>query len=197
MDDYSTSVSRCAFDIHRCIHVPMLCREGILFAMSRKPGELGGRVDHNKPPPHLNFLFILSEFSYRLLAVDRCGERGVIPFLMKQLPEGQLKRIKEGKFPGWDAFLAYYRNTQVTKGGVATPLVSKKGRKRSLQKGNIGCFSLCAVKYGKLLLMHARAIYISASVANILQCYLAGVIMWGFLLSVTLQLVKVFALPKS
>ena len=112
----------------------MQCREGILFALSRQGS--GKKVDYNKPPPHLNFLFILAEFSHRLLAVDRSGERGVLPFLMKQLPEGQFKRIKGGKCAGWDALLAYYRSTGLSKSGVA-PTPVKKGRKRLPQRGKL------------------------------------------------------------
>ena len=103
------------------------CREGIVFAMSRH--ETTGEVDHSKPPPHVDFLLILAEFSHRLLVVDRCGERGVLPFLMKQLPEGQFKRILAGKMAGWDPLVAYFKITQPNKGTVATA-VGAKGRKR-------------------------------------------------------------------
>ena len=89
-----------------------------MFAMSRH--KVSGSVDHTKPPPNLDFLLILSEFSPRLLMVDRCGERGVLPFLFKQLPEGQFKQIQQGKFNGWEPLLAYFRVTQPNKGGVIT-----------------------------------------------------------------------------
>lgn len=89
-----------------------------MFAMSRH--NVSGSVDHTKPPPNLEFLSILSEFSPRLLMVDRCGERGVLPFLLKQLPEGQFKLIQQGKFTGWEPLLAYFRATQPNKGGVVT-----------------------------------------------------------------------------
>lgn len=112
-------------------------REGIVFAMSRNlPQPVVGqevRVDFNKPPPHINFLYILSEFSHRLLAIDRSGERGIIPFLMKQLPEGHYKRVKEGRIPGWDALVAYHRNTQVVKGPVPAASQSRRGRKRKCE----------------------------------------------------------------
>lgn len=108
-------------------------REGIVFAMSRHQPPTSGQeanVDFNQPPPHINFLYILSEFSNRLLAIDRSGDRGVVPFLMKQLPEGHYRHIKEGRVPGWDALMAYYRNTQVSKSPVPAAMPSRRGRKR-------------------------------------------------------------------
>lgn len=102
----------------------LLHREGIMFTMSRHG--VSGQVNHSKPPPNLDFLYILTEFSHRLLMVDRTGERGVLPFLMKQLPQGQFKRIEEGKLAGWEPLMTYFR---VTKGSVA-PTVGSKGKKR-------------------------------------------------------------------
>ena len=99
-----------------------------MFSMSRHE-TAGQAVNHSKPPPHLDFLTVLSEFSHRLLMVDRCGERGVLPFLLKQLPEGQLKRIQDSKLPGWEPLLAYFRVTQPNKGGAATA-AGGRGRKR-------------------------------------------------------------------
>ena len=95
-----------------------------MFSMSRQATT--GQVNHSKPPPNLDFLLILSEFSHRLLMVDRSGDRGVLPFLMKQLPEGQFKRIQEKKSGGWEPLLTYYG---ITRGGVAAN-VGTRGRKR-------------------------------------------------------------------
>lgn len=103
-----------------------------MFALSR--GHEVAEVDHSKPPPNVDFLLILSEFSHRLLVVDRCGERGVLPFLMKQLPEGQFKRIQDGRLAGWQPLLTYFKITQPNKGSVI-PTSGGKGRKRT-QKGN-------------------------------------------------------------
>ena len=89
-----------------------------------------GQVNHTKPPPHLDFLLVLTEFSQRLLMVDRSGEKGVLPFLMKQLPEGQFRSIQEGRLSGWDPLLTYFA---ATKGGVAAN-VGAKGKKRA-QRG--------------------------------------------------------------
>ena len=95
-----------------------------MFAMSRH--KASGQVNHSKPPPNLDFLVLLSEFSHRLLMVDRCGERGVLPFLMKQLPEGQFKRIQEGKLPGWGPLISYFKVTQPS-------TVGAKGKKKGVR----------------------------------------------------------------
>lgn len=102
-----------------------------MFSMSRQT--TSGQVNHSKPPPHLDFLLILMEFSHRLLMVDRSGERGVLPFLMKQLPEGQFKRIQEKKLASWEPLLAYYA---ITRGGVASN-VGSKGKKRAAKGANV------------------------------------------------------------
>ncbi len=104
-----------------------------MFSMFRQEAP-GQPVNHAKPPPNLDFLYVLSEFSHRLLMVDRCGERGVLPFLLKQLPEGQFKRIQDSKLPGWDPLIAYFRITQPNKGGVATA-AGGRGRKRVARGG--------------------------------------------------------------
>lgn len=107
------------------------CREGIVFSMSRET-KRSGPVDHSKPPPHLDFLFILVEFSHRLLVVDRCGDKGVLPFLTKQLPEGRFKKIQEEKPASWEPLITYYQVTRPNKGGVAFS-AGNKGKKRPLK----------------------------------------------------------------
>ena len=108
-----------------------------MFAMARH--KTSGSVNYAKPPPNLDFLMLLSEFSHRLLMVDRCGERGVLPFLMKQLPQGQFQQIQEGKMKGWAPLLAYFKVTNPNKGGGATA-VGPKGRKRGTR--GEGCTAL-------------------------------------------------------
>lgn len=99
--------------------------------MSRET-KRSGPVDHSKPPPHLDFLFILVEFSHRLLVVDRCGDKGVLPFLTKQLPEGRFKKIQEEKPASWEPLITYYQVTRPNKGGVAFS-AGNKGKKRPLK----------------------------------------------------------------
>lgn len=54
-------------------------RDGIKFALAcEEEGE------EEAPPPHLAFLDVLSEFSYRLLDVDRLGQKGVL-VIMKHI----------------------------------------------------------------------------------------------------------------
>ena len=52
------------------------CREGINFALTRPEDHTPGA-----PPPYINFLSVLGEFSNRLLEVDRTGKKGVLVFL--------------------------------------------------------------------------------------------------------------------
>ena len=47
-------------------------REGIKLALQ------GSTADESQtPPPSLDFLEVIAEFSYRLLTVDRTGQKGV------------------------------------------------------------------------------------------------------------------------
>ena len=80
-------------------------REGILFAVTRPDPE----SDPYTPPPYLDFLIILTEFCHRLLFVDRVGENsGVLPFLIKQLPQDLVGKIRKKEIKGWES-LAFYR----------------------------------------------------------------------------------------
>ena len=53
-----------------------VCREGITFALSHPEGLVEGA-----PPPYVDFLSVLGEFSNRLLEVDKTGKKGVLVFL--------------------------------------------------------------------------------------------------------------------
>lgn len=97
-----------------------------------------------EPPPNLDFLVILNEFSHRLLMVDRTGDKGVIPFLKEHLPNGLIEAIQDKRLEGWGSLLTYYRNTsspQLGKGrGIpvqaigGTRVVSQsRARKRPLK----------------------------------------------------------------
>lgn len=48
-------------------------RDGIKFALSREEEE----EEEDAPPPNLVFLDVLTEFSYRLLDIDRKGQKGL------------------------------------------------------------------------------------------------------------------------
>lgn len=69
-------------------------RDGITYALACENGET--------PMPHLDFLEVVSEFSYHLIDVDR---RGVVAFLQSQLPEGVMERVE--KDPAWKPFIAF------------------------------------------------------------------------------------------
>ena len=60
------------------LHQP--CREGINFALTRPEDHTPGA-----PPPYIQFLSVLGEFSNRLLDVDRTGKKGVLVYLQVSL----------------------------------------------------------------------------------------------------------------
>ena len=68
-----------------------------MFALSR-PDEDDEPLS---PPPNLEFLLVLSEFSPRLLEIDRTGKKGVAVYL-----QGQLGEEVEG-MPEWEALRVY------------------------------------------------------------------------------------------
>lgn len=53
-------------------------REGIHFALSRPDSHT---VADGTPPPYVDFLSVLGEFSNRLLEVDKTGKKGVLVYL--------------------------------------------------------------------------------------------------------------------
>lgn len=57
--------------------LPIVCihREGIKFALQDYDQSTCGET--LTPPPQLDFLEVLSEFSFRLLPLDKIGERGL------------------------------------------------------------------------------------------------------------------------
>ena len=62
------------FDLVKCRHpIVGIHRDGIKFAL--QDYEKGG--DDTTPPNQLDFLDIVSEFSFRLLGIDRTGEKGM------------------------------------------------------------------------------------------------------------------------
>lgn len=79
-------------------------RDGIVFALSRPDED----ADPLSPPPNLEFLLVLSEFSPRLLEIDRTGKKGVAVYLQGQLGEGVEEEV-EGR-PEWEP-LRVYRGT--------------------------------------------------------------------------------------
>lgn len=82
-------------------------RDGIVFALSKSPGKKEEEEeDPLAPPPHLDFLLVLSEFSFRLLDVDRHGNKGVIPYLKSQVPG----EVWEEGGEEWESF-RIYRNS--------------------------------------------------------------------------------------
>jgi len=86
----------------RCLHgyctlLVLVYRDGIVFALSQPDGD----GDPLAPPPNLDFLLVLSEFSPRLLEVDRIGKKGVAVYLQKQLEEKVEGRVE------WDALTVY------------------------------------------------------------------------------------------
>ncbi len=103
------------------------------------------------PPPNIDFLMILNEFSHRLLAVDRTGERGVVSFLDDQLPEGLVQCIKNKTVQGWDSLMFYHRHTstapvnkgRTTGGAAAVPrpgaISQSRAKKRPLKIMNGMC----------------------------------------------------------
>lgn len=104
-------------------------REGIQFALSGVDSDLSlAEVKEMDPPPNIDFLMILNEFSHRLLAVDRTGEKGVIAFLMEHLPEGVMTAVQNKKLEGWDSLLYYYRNTSAPLTGKGRPGVANTSR---------------------------------------------------------------------
>lgn len=72
-----------------------------MFALSR-PNEDDEPLS---PPPNLEFLLVLSEFSPRLLEIDRIGKKGVAVYLQGQLGEGVEEEV-EG-VPEWEALRLY------------------------------------------------------------------------------------------
>ena len=72
-----------------------------MFALSR-PNEDDEPLS---TPPNLEFLLVLSEFSPRLLEIDRIGKKGVAVYLQGQLGEGVEEEV-EG-MPGWEALRLY------------------------------------------------------------------------------------------
>ena len=68
------------FDLVKCRH-SIVCthREGIKFALQEYDRNEEGVAEDMVPPPpqHLDFLEVLSEISFRLLPVDRTGEKGM------------------------------------------------------------------------------------------------------------------------
>ena len=79
-----------------------------MFALSR-PNEDDEPLS---PPPNLEFLLVLSEFSPRLLEIDRIGKKGVAVYLQGQLGEGVEEEV-EG-MPEWEA-LRMYQGTLETR----------------------------------------------------------------------------------
>ena len=75
-----------------------LDRDGITYALACTNGEL----DADNPPPHLDFLEVVSEFSYHLIDVDR---RGVLAFLQGQLPQGIMEKVE--KDPAWKSLTVF------------------------------------------------------------------------------------------
>ena len=72
-----------------------------MFALSR-PNEDDEPLS---PPLNLEFLLVLSEFSPRLLEIDRTGKKGVAVYLQSQLGEGVEEEV-EG-MPEWEALRVY------------------------------------------------------------------------------------------
>lgn len=65
-----------------------MCREGINFALSLPDG-----ITIGAPPPYVKFLTVLSEFSNRLLEVDRTGKKGVLVYLQVRMPQSGMERM--------------------------------------------------------------------------------------------------------
>ena len=66
-----------AYTVQTSISICPPCREGISFVLSSRPD------DHvaGAPPPYIDFLTVLGEFSNRLIEVDRTGKKGVLVYL--------------------------------------------------------------------------------------------------------------------
>ena len=94
-----------------CTILALVYRDGIVFALSRPDG------DDNplSPPPNLEFLLVLSEFSPRLLEVDRTGKKGVAVYL-----QGQLEEKMEGRVD-WEALRAYQGSLGAREKDTADP----------------------------------------------------------------------------
>ena len=73
-----------------------LVRDGMIYALACPNG------DEDDAPPHLDFLEVVSEFSYHLIDVDR---KGLVAFLQSQLTEGTVERIE--KHPAWKWLMAF------------------------------------------------------------------------------------------
>ncbi len=127
---------------HACISI--FFREGVQFALEGLDSRLSlDEVLAMDPPPNIDFLMILNEFSPRLLAVDRTGEKGVISFLESQLPNGLMEAVKEKMVEGWDSLMFYHRHTSTvssSKGrtpgitiAVTRPVSQSRARKRPLK----------------------------------------------------------------
>ena len=97
------------------------CRDGITFALQQLEDTVG---DAPTPPPNLDFLQILSEFSYRLLEVDRSGKKGVATYLEDQLPEGLWGRV-EG-LAEWEPLRSYFSTLTGREQATDTANLSKQ-----------------------------------------------------------------------
>ena len=75
-------------------------RLGIQFALSEQHED-----DPMVPPPNLSFLLVLSEFTFRLILVEK---RSLLQLLHSQLPRGHYQRVEA--LPEWDALRAYCCN---------------------------------------------------------------------------------------
>ncbi len=135
-----------------------LLREGIQFALTGLDSSLTlDELDDMDPPPNIDFLMVLNEFSHRLLALDRTGEKGVVSFLDQQLPEGLMLSIKNKKTQGWDSLMFYHRHTstapvnkgRTTGGAIAVlrpgAISQSRAKKRSLKILNGICYHVACV----------------------------------------------------
>ena len=84
----------------------LCCRDGITFALEQLEDTVEGGTP--VPPPNLDFLQVLSEFTYRLLEVDRTGKKGVAAYLEDQLPDGLWERVE--RLAEWEPLRSYIRN---------------------------------------------------------------------------------------
>ncbi|CAI7999749.1 Cohesin subunit SA-2 [Geodia barretti] len=105
-------------------------REGINFALTRPEDHTPGA-----PPPYIQFLSVLGEFSNRLLDVDRTGKKGVLVYLQERLGEGGWEVGRDGWTP-----LHLFRNMLAGGDGSVDGRAGRgrgKGKKRT-QKGGGG-----------------------------------------------------------
>ena len=66
------------FDLTKCRHpIVGIHRDGIKFALQDYDNSMGSQ-EAIPVPPQLDFLEVISEFSFRLLPVDRMGEKGML-----------------------------------------------------------------------------------------------------------------------